>query len=287
MSEIIKISEFNPKNIKYEKMKTRGIGSKNVRMTYNGRPIVLQIPNARVPFGLNIFNLEDNTKKYSLEITIKGTDPLDISHDILKEIDESNIMYCLENSKKLVGKELTRERLEDAEIYNSIVKQDEEKKYPPRFKMRLPVYDNKPDFAVYNKDRKHIELSSVIDGERTLNWDWAQYGMEIISIIECKGLWVVNKKVYCSWNLVQLKITRNSGRISGYAFIEDEETQEISEKENDECDIDEEEEVQYESNTIKELQDMTLTQSQPPEISENVVIEEEDEEISEDDSIDG
>lgn len=226
MSDVVRINEFDPSKIKYGDIRVREKGSKNVRLSYNGKPLMIQFPTSRSPFGLNVFE-DANGNKYSVDISLGGTEQLETALNVLKLIDEQNITFCLENSKALLGKEFTRERFEDAEIYSSVIKQDKDKKYPPRFKMRLPVYDNTPDFAIYNNDRTSVNLIKYDEGIKNVNWEWAQPGMEFISIAECKGLWIVGKNVYCSWNLVQMKIKKSSGKLTGYAFHDDED--EISE----------------------------------------------------------
>ena len=66
---------------------------------------------------------------------------------------------------------------------------------PDRFKFKLPMWEGKPLFKVEDNEGNPITICDTVNGETVMNWDWAQSGMEITAIVECEGLWIVNKNV--------------------------------------------------------------------------------------------
>lgn len=227
---VIRASDLEVSNVVHDKIKPKGKG-KFVKMNYKNGMIRIQIPNARVPFGLSIYeNENDKSKKYSLEISLGGDDKLDAFREQLEEIDQLNINTIVENSKAWLGENKAKPVVEGA-IYSSLIKPDKKGESPSRFKLKLPVWDGKPMFSVYEKgERTPMQLVAPdADGNPVINWDWAQNGMEVTIIAECEGLWVVSKNVYCTWRVASVKINKKSNRVTDYAFMDEEDTDSVKE----------------------------------------------------------
>ena len=110
-------------------------------------------------------------------------------------------------------------------LYGSLIRPDKKGESPPRFKFKLPMWEGKPMFDVVDKDNNPIKIYEDVNGVTTVNWDWAQSGMEITAIVECEGLWVVNKNVYCTWRAKKIKVNKSSGR-NEFEFMDEEEEEE-------------------------------------------------------------
>jgi hypothetical protein len=222
MSNVIRSSNLEVSKIAHGKIQPKGKG-KMVKMAYDNSQIRLQLPNARVPFGLSVYeNDSDGTKKYSLEISVGGTEKLENFREQLEQFDDLNVNTIVKNSKAWLGETKSATIVREAPLYGSLLKPDKKGESPPRFKFKLPVWEGKPMFTVYDSDKQPVKTFDMVDGEPVINWDWAQNGMEITAIVECEGLWVVGKNVYCTWRAVQLKVTKKSSRITDYAFMDDE-----------------------------------------------------------------
>lgn len=237
--KIIRGVELDVNAIQYSELKKRGNSPqapKGVDMTIGGKPIVIQIPNARVPFGLNVFE-DDKTgmKKYSLEISLGGSDAIDEFKEVLGELDDQNVNTIAENSKEWLGNKMKADTIKEAGNYGSLIRPDKKGENPPRFKAKLPVYNNKGSFVVFDKgSREPMEFVTMDDsGSYQTDWSWANNGMEVTLIAQCEGLWVINKNVYCTWKILQIKINKKSNKLVDYSFF-------------DEDDIAEEEEIEEE-----------------------------------------
>lgn len=228
MSNIIRGVELDVSSIQYGELKKRGTNAKapkGIDMTINGKPIVIQIPNARVPFGLNVFE-DDKTgdKKYSLEISLGGSDAIEEFKEVLEELDDLNVNTIAENSKEWTGNKMKADTIKEAGNYGSLIRLDKKGENPPRFKAKLPVYNGKGSFVVFNKGN-HTPLDIVKmsdDGSYATDWSWANNGMEVTLIVQCEGLWIINKNIYCTWKILQIKINKKSNKLVEYSFADSE-----------------------------------------------------------------
>ena len=240
MAQTIRASDLNIAGIKHNKIEPKGKG-KFVKMTKeNGDAIRIQIPNAQVPFGLSTYENEtDGSKKYSLEISLGGNPKIEAFLEQLEEIDELNINTIVSNSEAWLGKQKSKTVVEEAS-YGSLIKLDKKGVSPSRFKVKLPIWEDKPLFSVFEKGSK-VALNIVDtdeDGTTTINWDWAQNRMEISVVAVCEGFWVVGKNVYCTWRADQIKINKKGTSGVEYAFLDEEEedvaeeTKEVTEEDS-------------------------------------------------------
>lgn len=227
---VVRMQEIQSSKISHDKLKKRDSGAKSVKILYNGNPLRVQIDTVRVPFGLSVYpNPKENPnpsepRKYSLEVSIGGNERLDFFRDKLELVDNLNLQYCSENSKAWWGKAMSADLMKEAEIYKSHLKPDAKGENPPRLKIKLPFYDNRPTFKVFGPDRKEIALvTKDSDGNPDVDWSWARSGMELKIIAECEGLWIINKNIYCTWKAVQIMVLDKGSDIRNFAFLDDEE----------------------------------------------------------------
>lgn len=237
--DIIRAVDLDVNTIQYGELKKRGSNAKapkGVDMTINNKPIILQIPNAKVPFGLNQYT-DDKTSetKYSLEISLGGSDDIEEFKAVLEELNDLNVKTIAENSKEWLGNKMKADTIREAGNYTSLVRPDKADN-PPRFKTKLPVYLNRDkdrklvtdcgngrgDFVVFNKGSKDpldiVKRDS--NGYYNTDFSWANNGMEVTLIVQCEGLWVINKNVYCTWKVLQIKINKKSSKMITYAFAD-------------------------------------------------------------------
>lgn len=227
---VTRMQEIQTSKISHDKLKKRDSGAKSVKILYDGQPFRIQIDRVRVPFGLSIYpNPKDapnptEPRKYSLEVSIGGNERLDAFAEVLGYIDDINLRYCSENSKAWWGKPMSVDVMREAETYKSHLKPDVKGENPPRLKLKLPLYDNRPTFKVFGPDKKEVPLMTKLpDGTSDVDWSWARNGMELKVIAELEGLWVINKNIYCTWKAVQIMVLDKGADIRSFAFIDDSE----------------------------------------------------------------
>jgi hypothetical protein len=219
---------INIDKVGHDKLKTKkyknGQESKQARMTYDKVEFRIQTPLAEVPFGLTKGEeldkegkpVKNSTKpiKYSLDFNVMGppagTVDLDEFKKAMKKLDTKTIDYIVSQSELWWGKKGTAENIAEY-VYSSVIKQDKKGEYPDRFKIKLPLFEGKPKFKVYDENNKIVEWvkSEEVDGKEvvTLEWEkWAQPHMKIEAIVECEGLWEVNKKVFCTFKALQIRV---------------------------------------------------------------------------------
>jgi hypothetical protein len=244
MTSIVRSQNIKVTDVTHDPLKKKPSGAKSVRMTLGGKNMVIQIDKARVPFGMSCFENEkgDAPKKYSLELSLGGSEKMDKFKDILEKLDDLNVTYCSQNSKDWWGKKVSENVMREAETYKSLIKPDKKGENPSRFKVKLPFYNNKPMFKVFDKTKKEINFYTPPTDQETeghLDWSWAQPGMEIKLIAECEGLWVVSRNIYCTWRASQIAILSSGNKMNEYAFQDDEEEEDVQDEASDEESYDE------------------------------------------------
>lgn len=244
---LIRAQNLDVNGVIHDKIKVTNGGAKKVLMKANGGQIVMQLPRARVPFGLSCFENEKDAsiKKYSLEVSLGGTPQLEKFLEVLEELDDYNVKTIAENSVSWFKESKSALVIKEA-LYGSLIRPDKKGESPPRFKFKLPMWEGKPMFKVVDKDNKPVKLYEMVDGSPVVNWDWAQNGMEITAIVECEGLWVVNKNVYCTWRAAKIKVNKTSSR-NDFDFMDEEDNDNDNENESETVSKDQDDQDDQES----------------------------------------
>lgn len=211
MSKPVKISQVDVSQIKYEGLKVKKnektkTETKQCKMTYANGDFRMITVKSKLPFGVTTpkedADKAPKDKKYSFEVNIEDSE----TKKTLENIDERNVQYASDCSKEWFGKQMTCETIRDA-TYGSLVKKDKKGEYPDRFKFKLPFQNGEPKFTVFDQNRKKVEIyKKNANGEMEMDWSWVQKGMYVEAVVECEGLWIVNKNVYNTWKVIQLKI---------------------------------------------------------------------------------
>lgn len=226
-SAIIRSQLFDANNITYSKVQKRDSGARNVKMSYNDSKIMIQLDNVKVPFGISCYDKDSSKLKYSLELSLGGNENMENFKNTLDEIDQANIDQCVLNSEEWWKTKMKKDGVKDF-VYNSLIKKDSKGLNPPRFKVKLPFYDGRPLFKVFNKDKKEVNIYSKNEetGEMEFDKSWATNGMEIKVLLECEGLWVMDKKLFCTWKVVQLRVLNSIAKDNYYMIDDDGESEE-------------------------------------------------------------
>ena len=221
----VKHAEFNPNNltIKPPKTNTKGLGATLVaRYTHDNEETKfrVQTPKMIQAFELNADKRDDNSMAYSINVSFRGDEEgtkLDNFRKMLEQMDEYNINYATDHSKEIFGKKKSREVIE--ENYTPMVKHSKKQGYRPTLKLKMPIYDDKPGFTVFNKDKELIP--TLIEEDDTIDLSMFTGGSEAVHLIEFTGLWQTNNKFGGTWKLIQTKMYSSPGQLAGYMMDED------------------------------------------------------------------
>ena len=228
--QIVKAKELNTKNITYSEPKSLQTGAKAVYVNYEGKPLIVQTPKMRCPFGMNVYE-DGDYPKYSLPLSFSGmdnSDKLTTFHQVLEDFDKKLLKDGVKNSMLWFKKK--KQSLEVCKaLYSPQIKQSLDEngepngKYPDTIKVKLPWREDK--FLCDAYDSNKVLITSDLKKILTK-------GSHVQALIQCVGLWFAGGKYGCSWKVIQMKVTPAAG-VSGYSFLsdsEDEDAEDVDEE---------------------------------------------------------
>ena len=196
----------------YAKIKSHPNGGK-----YIWAKAKVKAPTMRLAFPVNE-NVDEKTgrTKYDMAMSFLGSDTnekLGAFRAMCEAFDQYNIDWIQQNSVELFGEDLTAApmRLIVADRYAPMVKPAKKAEFSPTMKIKLMTNytTGKNEFQVFGNKKDPVtgtypDLSETLwteDGG--LDLACFQQKQEYATLIEYTGMWVVGKKVYPSWKLVQ------------------------------------------------------------------------------------
>lgn len=254
-----------PKNIKlsdiqFSTPKTLDSGAKSVYINLNRSSIIIQTPELYTPFGLTKYMNDDSKaekEKWTLQLSLRGYDVPNSSvsyfYTFLKNLNEAIINASHENKALWFGKGKSHLSIDILrELFTSLLNYPKDKetgeinnKYPPMFRINVPVVDGKIACNCYNNKIEEV-LTTI------------EKGSKITGLIQCSGIWIAGGKFGCSWKVIQLKVQKPQN-ISGYSFIAD------SDDENDDVQHQEQEDNDNHHIEVEEKQQNFIQSSDDEE----------------------
>jgi hypothetical protein len=149
----------------------------SISIKYENRNLQLVVPRLTYAGGVNIRDNENGGTTYSLLGSLKGCDPY--AKDRATTTDETALFYnfmldledllvkaAVENSAKWFGKKRSEEAIRDG--FNRLLSVSADRidgervpngKYPPSFKCKLPVYDNRINTSFVDAARNDLYVT--------------------------------------------------------------------------------------------------------------------------------
>lgn len=190
-------------------------------MNYAGGPLILQLSNVDVPYGLNADD-KFGPVKYSVNLSLNGYDTnpkMKEMFDMLEGVDGRVMGECIEkNWLRKPG--MTQQILKQMKLYKSTVKFSEDantgarKPYPPTVKAALRQRNGKFETTFYDTDKKEIKDVPIED--------LIVKRMRVSALVECTSVWISSVGCGLSWKLTQLKVVSRPDSIRGYGFQDEE-----------------------------------------------------------------
>ena len=157
--------------------------------------IRIQTPVCNIPFGMNEYN-----GKYNLDLQLNDEN----IKEFLTAFDTKIIDTASYNSFSWFKKSMHGSVIK--ELFKPQMKQNG--KYPPLFRVKIPMKNGAFDGKVYNNNQEEISIHDI------------EKGCKIQAIIENTGIYFVAKDFGVTWKVIQLKVFP-SEKLTGYSFIED------------------------------------------------------------------
>ena len=216
-------AQFDASLVTFGEIKALQSGAKAVNLSYDGRPLIMQVSNLDVPYGLNTEDKYGPTK-YSLNLSLRDfeSNPKTKSvFEALQALDDSVTSECIEkNWLRKPG--MTQQILKQMKLYKPTVKFSEDengnrKPYPPTVKIALRKKNDKFETVFYDQDKKEIKDVPIED--------MIVKRMTVTALIECTGVWISSVGCGLSWKAKQVKVvSRPDGVGRGYGFVDEDES---------------------------------------------------------------
>lgn len=200
--------------------------SSQVYLNYEGRRILLQAPQLTVPYDASDYQGDG---KFKVQFSFKGRDTnprVAKFHDVIEAVDNFVIDMAVKNCGKWFKKPgMTREMLKlffkPTLRYSKDKDGNEKREYPPHMSVALkrkPSTDGSGAFIaeIYDDARKMIEGVTPVEALRR--------NAEVVPILSCGGIWIVDGKFGLTWTLHQaiIKVPGEGGASSrGFLGIEE------------------------------------------------------------------
>ena len=173
-SAIVSVSTLDASKVSFGDIRMNKAGGKTVPIKYNGQSLQIRIPKSTYPMGINIRET-DNGSTYQMALTLKGCDvfakakagpeagDLGSLYNFLLDMQEKLLDVATANSAKWFGRSRERAVLQD--LMKQFVSPSVEKingewvatgKYPPSFRMKVPVYDGQVSMDVADSTGKPV-----------------------------------------------------------------------------------------------------------------------------------
>jgi hypothetical protein len=176
MATTVSYKNFSSDGVNFEIIENGAGKTKkiSIMIKYNNKSFKIEVPNARMPWHVKSWN-DDKSASYSIPASAlppRGEGQKDEEYqancetitkffDELKGLNEKFIEFCHENSKKIFGKKLSMELIQDRN--NNFVKINEAGDYPDRISPKIQKVGvkqsdgtwektNKPDVKIYVQD---------------------------------------------------------------------------------------------------------------------------------------
>ena len=215
-------SQFDVSKLSFGEIKSLQSGAKSVNMTYAGGPLIMQLSNVDLPYGLNADD-KFGPVKYSVNLSLNGFDSKPKTKeifDVLEAVDNRVVKESIEkNWLRKPG--MTSEIMKQMKLYKPTVKFSEDantgarKPYPPTVKVSLRQRNGKFETTFYDVDKKEIRDVPIED--------LIVKRMCVSALVECTGVWVSSVGCGLSWKLTQLKVVSRPDGLRGYGFQDEDE----------------------------------------------------------------
>jgi hypothetical protein len=216
-------------------------GSKSVPIKYNGQNFQMRIPKLRYPMGVSVKETENGTN-YTMLASLQGCDsyakeraPADAGevgqmYNFLLDLQEKVIKTAVEKSASWFGRARKEDVLRDSMkslVSPSVEKQGAEwvpnGKYPPSFRMKVPVYANDKGVPTVSMDAVDMANRPIVLTPENLEQAFPKR-MEARFIVT-PSIYVSGQGFGVTWRISYAQVSAQQ-RVTAAQMFEPEETAE-------------------------------------------------------------
>lgn len=245
---IVNASNANIAQVSFTEAKRNKQGGLGVSFKYDGQNFALRLPRMAFPGGL--LQREDEKSgnvSYSLIGSLKGCDPyakarstgddeMSKLYNFLLDLQEKLIQAATENSTKWFGKKRGEESIRDSFNERSILSVSSDKngdeyipngKYPPSFRLKIPVYDGRISMDAVDASTKPIFLT--VDSLRSV----FPKGVAA-NLIVSGSVYIIGQSFGVTWRVSMAQVFPQT-RLTAASAFEAVPDEEVAEEENTEA----------------------------------------------------
>ena len=211
---VMSMNNWNPSAIRYMQPKVNERGGKSVTIisTQSNRSLYVTLPML-VTWGISDYTdsqTGESDGKYTISLQFPRdqdrNDETDEALKKMKDFEEQLLNDAVRSSDVWFGKKKSRELVEDS--YYSFLKYSKNKETGvvdtskgPTIRPKVPCYDGKWKVEVY--DTQGDLLFPCPDNEAATPMEFVPKRSNVMSIIQCGGIWVGGKGWGLTWKLTQ------------------------------------------------------------------------------------
>lgn len=226
MSSVVTSTSFAASNLSTSEPKLVG-KSKQVYLNYDRRPILFQGPQLRIPFNASDYE-GDGRFKVQFSLDDGKTNPKVAKfHEVIKAIDNYVLDQAVKNQTAWFNKTgKSRDTLEDSFKYTVRVSKDktsgaERHQISLALKRRAPKEGSTEPGPFLTE--LYDESKRLIEGETPVQV--LRRNTEVVPILRCGGVWIVDGKFGVTWTLHQasIKVRGESGGSGTFVGVDEDE----------------------------------------------------------------
>ena len=258
----LKPDDFDINNIEFSEVKiNKEYKAKMVYVNYIKNDIkhwiTLQTPMMNIPYGLSIYPKENGGNKYVVSLSF-GNIENNQMYEAFSKLDK--LVFDTAKSQSVAWFGIPQKKATDDKIEDKISKLvtysknketgEPNTKYPPTFKVNIPVKNGELDCLFFNTKKEKIDVKPE-DLENLIS-----KGSKAKAIIEASVMWI-GTKTSLTWKIVQMMVEEKTS-LKEYAFNDsDDEDSAINEsatKKEDEDDDDDDDDAVVEDSDVDEAE---------------------------------
>lgn len=215
-SQILLAKNIDVSKINFGAAKLLNGGARIVPVSYDGKQFIFQTARMTCSYGMSKWG-EGAAAKYSVDGSFKNKETnksLDHFYDFLMNLDKFMVEKGVENSVEWFKKKHTNTEVVAA-LYSHTVRFPKDKetgeitdKYPPTFKMNLPVKDGKATCQVYDCKQNQLDVMNGMNLK----------GATVSAIIKCTGVWLAGGNYGLTFRVEQLRVEAAQDSLQSFAF---------------------------------------------------------------------
>jgi hypothetical protein len=231
---IVLSSNVNIDSVTFGEVKVNKQGGKGIAFKYDNQSFQLRLPRMKFPGGL--IQREDASSgniSYSLIGSLKGCDPYAKERSIddengplynfLLDLQDKVVSYATENSAKWFGKKRSEESIRDS--FKSMLSVSTDKveneyvpngKYPPSFRLKVPVYDGRVAMDVV--DARTMPYHLTVDSLRSVFPKYVE-----ANLIVSGSIYIIGQSFGVTWRITFAQVFQPSRVTAATIFAKEEE----------------------------------------------------------------